>query len=334
MNMVFSLWPKESFVKPGVAAGTTTAAASNDETQNLGINAGKYDIRCTLEGKRSAWAPKWSVDSTSSEVQGVLYFELQFKQPSDLPLKYATVRINIGGQANAEPVPVVATYAPKYGIEGPAMSHTTSRNRNYNPQISVSAGPASVGVSGISGGSNVESVSERKWYFTTGTPSSSGGTKMTEVEFTWTRGWADDYDATNRIFKTALVFSRTCSQNLVLTVKAEAKPLSRWHRTGSPKEKTSDPIQPRHNTESDKFQELLNDLEQRIRAANGEMSAFGRYTAVDRIPILLMEEKKSLGLSRYNRRLRVQHKCLRLLRHSLIRVLTHRWGSHQQDRCH
>jgi hypothetical protein len=296
--LLFSLWPKESFVKTGVAAGTTSAAASNDQTQNLGSNAGKYDIRCTLEGKRSPWAPKWSIDTTSSEIQGALYFELQFKQPSDLPLAYATVRINIGGPANAEPVPLVDTYAPKYGIAGPPLSHTTGRSRNYNPQISVSAGPAGVGVSGISGESNVESVSERKWVFTTGTPSSLRGTKVTEVEFTWTRGWEDDYDATDRIFKTALVFSRTCSRNLVLAVKAEAKPLSRWHRTGPPKEKTSDPIQPRHNTDSGKFQDLLNDLEQRIRAANGEMSAFGKYTSVDRIPILLMKEKKSLSLGR------------------------------------
>ena len=283
LAMVFSLWPKESFVKTGLVTGTTSAPPSSDQAQNLGRNAGKYDIRCALEGKRSPWAPKWCIDTATSEVTGALFFSLQFQQPRDLPLQYAKVRINIGQPANAKPVPVVDTYAPKYGIVGPPLYHRREQIRNYDPQISASAGPAGVGISGISAGTNVQSVSHRKWMFTSGTPSSFDGTKTTEVEFTWTRGWDDDYDATNRVFKAALILSRASLCNLALTVKVEAKPLSRWHRTGLPKEKTSDPLQPRHNTESDKFQEELIYLEQKIREANKEMSALGKYTCADRV---------------------------------------------------
>jgi hypothetical protein len=105
-----------------VATTTTTAASepSNNAAQNLGSPlAGTIDIRCKLEGVRSAkWAPKWCILPSDSFLQGVLYFELQFIRPRDIPLEYAKVRIKLGQPANGDPIPIVDAYEPSNGISG------------------------------------------------------------------------------------------------------------------------------------------------------------------------------------------------------------------------
>lgn len=274
----FPLWSRKRLVAAATAAAAPTPVTSpNAETQILGNRVGKYDIRVTLEGKRSTWAPRWCIDSANPEVAGVLYFELQFQQPPTTPLGSATVVVSLGRKSlRNDPIPQVDTYAPKYGIEGPALSHTVRVDRRVDPAISLNAGLAGGGLSGLSRGRNVESTPEKKWMFTAGPPSCVG-TRMTDVEFTWTRGWDDDFNATNRTFKTALLLHRPSTNELRVSVEVTATPLCRSRRASPAQEKTSDPILPIHNLESHEYTALRQQLEHSIRMANVEMSSFGAW---------------------------------------------------------
>jgi hypothetical protein len=83
-----------------------------NDTQNLGSVIGSFDIRCTLEGMLSIepWRPRWRV--YDSQVEGVLYFELQFNRRGHAALGDAEVKMSFGEGVNDEPVPTVNRYEP------------------------------------------------------------------------------------------------------------------------------------------------------------------------------------------------------------------------------
>ncbi|KAK3626632.1 hypothetical protein LTR56_019698 [Elasticomyces elasticus] len=269
--MGFSLFPRQRY-----SVARPVKLPISDKQQTLGTLVGKCDIRCTLHGNRT----QWTIDKPGQnniEVRGLLYFTLQFKQAGDVPLQYGAVRVDVG-MSNVDPIPTVDTYAPQVPIQGPPVSRQGSDTTRTDPHISVDV----LGSGGELGGlllkeKSTEGVVESRWRFESGTPSCSTSTSVTQVEYTWTRNAQEDHTATDRHFKTAIVLSRTSPESLYLTVHVEAIPLRRNARifhVRTPAPKRSAPIGPsRGVVEAATFEGLLQDLEQRILAANDEHAA-------------------------------------------------------------
>ncbi|GAB1739837.1 hypothetical protein NU219Hw_g4772t1 [Hortaea werneckii] len=266
---------------PSITADTTKAGSSSGMTptanaQALGSVIGTFDIRCTLEGRRSKWAPKWCLEDG---LQGALYFELQFvsNRPHDALLETATVRIRFGPPENSEPVPCVFTHAPINGISGPPMTHTQEQYSTLNPQAGVNAAGFGVNLGGYERGKGMESMSTRSWEFTSGKPSraedsafpaAGSDTAVTDVDFTWIRGWDDDYDGLNRTFRAAVIINRDVVKDVAMTVFVEARAKHIWHQALAPREKRSRYLHPIHNTNPDAFEDLLQNLETTVEADN------------------------------------------------------------------
>ncbi|KAI6824976.1 hypothetical protein KC332_g6207 [Hortaea werneckii] len=257
-------------------AGHASDAISTANAQALGSVIGTFDIRCTLEGRRSKWGPKWCLED---DLQGALYFELQFasSRPHDVPLKTATVRIRFGPPDNSEPVPCVFTHAPINGISGPPMTHTQEQHSTLNPQVGINAAGLGLNFSGYERGKGMESVPARSWEFTSGKPSRvddpacsavDSDTSVTDVEFTWTRGWDDDYDGLNRTFRAAVIVNRDEIKDMAMTVLVEASAKHAWHQALAPKERKSRYLHPVNNTSQDAFEDLLHNLQTTVEADN------------------------------------------------------------------
>ncbi|KAK3628390.1 hypothetical protein LTR56_018658 [Elasticomyces elasticus] len=261
--MGFSLFSKQTYSTPGL-----TQIPISEKQQTLGTLVGKCDIRCTLHGDLIQWT---KAGKNNNEVRGLLYFTLQFKQAGDVPLQYGAVRVDVG-MSNAEPIPTVDTYAPQVPIQGPPVSRQGSETTRTDPHINLNM----LGGGGELGGlllkeKSSEGVVESRWKFESGTPSCSSTTSVTQVEYAWTRNAQDDHTATDRHFKTAIVVSRSSTENLHLTVHVEAVPLrhhARIFHTRSPAPKRSAPIGPSRLVEALAFESLVRNLEHRIMAAN------------------------------------------------------------------
>lgn len=274
---------------PRMTPQTTKAGLASDATptanaQALGSNIGTFDIRCTLEGRRSKWAPKWCLEDG---LQGALYFELQFvsNRPHDALLKTATVRIRFGPPENSEPVPCVFTHAPINGISGPPMTHTKEQHSTLNPQAGINAAGVGMNFSGYERGKGMESVPARSWEFTSGKPSRAddpvctgvdSDTTVTDVEFTWTRGWEDDYDGLNRTFRAAVIVNRDAVKDMAMTVLVEASAKHTWHQALPPKERKSRYLHPVNNTSPSAFEDLLETLQITVEADNNARLPRGR----------------------------------------------------------
>ncbi|KAI7081977.1 hypothetical protein KC356_g8745 [Hortaea werneckii] len=266
---------------PRMTPETTNASLASDATptanaQALGSIIGTFDIRCTLEGRRSKWAPIWCLED---DLQGALYFELQFvsNRPHDALLKTATVRIGFGSPNNGEPVPCVFTHAPINGISGPPMTHTQEQHSTLNPQAGINAAGFGLNFSGYERGKGIESVPARSWEFTSGKPSRvddpacpavDSDTTVTDVEFTWTRGWDDDYDGLNRTFRAAVIVNRDVVKDMAMTVLVEASAKHAWHQALAPKERKSRYLHPVNNTSPSDFEKLLHNLQTTVEADN------------------------------------------------------------------
>jgi hypothetical protein len=124
-------------------------------------------------------------------------------------LEYAKVRKKLGQQASGNPIPIVDAYEPSNGISGPPIAHSTAKHHNLNPQLGLTTPFGGGNASAGDWGGNEGSYPYRSWEFSSGTPSSgTHSTDVTDVEFTWTSGWEDNYDALNRKFRTAVVVMR------------------------------------------------------------------------------------------------------------------------------
>ncbi|KAI6857291.1 hypothetical protein KC343_g113 [Hortaea werneckii] len=256
--------------------GSASDAGPTTNAQALGSIVGTFDIRCTLEGRRSKWAPKWCLED---DLQGALYFELQFvsNRPHDALLKTATVRIRFGPPYNSDPVPSVFTHAPINGISGPPMTHTQEQHSTLNPQAGINAAGFGLNFSGYERGKGMESVPARSWEFTSGKPSriddpacpaADSDTTVTDVEFTWTRGWDDDYDGLNRTFRAAVIVNRDVVEDMAMTVLVEASAKHAWHQALVPKERKSRHLHPVNNTSQIAFEDLLHNLQTTVEADN------------------------------------------------------------------
>lgn len=272
---LFSVF-KRAFDCPSDTAASKTATA---EEQVLGSAIGYFDVRCTLEGRRSQWAPKWCLEGG---MRGALYFELQFysENPHDAPLETATVRIKFGPHVNSEPVPRVFTYAPIGEVSGPAMTHSHEKHREINPEIAVETAGGGGGFSGYQAGKSMESTSRRSWQLTSGKPSrADDDTTVSDVEFTWTRGFEDDYNGLNRKFRVAVVISRDVVEDMAMSVLVKAKAKRTLRLVSGPKEKKSRPLRPVHNSNLDGFENLLQNLEATVEAANHARLPQGKHVS-------------------------------------------------------
>ncbi|KAK5722000.1 hypothetical protein LTR17_014504 [Elasticomyces elasticus] len=268
--MGFSLFTRQKYAAP-----VTAQLPVSDKQQTLGMLVGKCDIRCTLHGNLT----QWTIDrpgQSNTEVRGLLYFTIQFKQAGDVPLQYGAVRVDVG-VSNADPIPTVDTYAPQVSIQGPPVIRQGSVTTRTDPHVSLDV----LGSGGELGGillkeKSTEGVVESRWRFESGTPSCSTSTSVTQVEYAWTRNAQHDLTATDRHFKTAIVLSRSSTESLHLTVHVEAIPLRRNARifhAKTPAPKRSAPIGPSRVVEAATFEGLVQDLEQRILAANDDHAA-------------------------------------------------------------
>lgn len=282
---------RKFFQFSGRLRGSTAAnTAPTAHEQVLGSVIGCFDIRCTLEGRRSQWEPKWCLDD---DLRGALYFQLQFasRKPHVALLETATVRIRFGSHVNSEPVPRVFTYAPINGISGPPMTHSHEKHSEIDPEIGVEAPGGGASLRGIQKRKGMESTSTRSWQFTSGKPSpADDNTTVTDVEFNWIRGWKDDFDGLNRKFRAAVVITRDdinrddinheAIKNLAMSVSVEARGKQPWYKPRTPKERRSRPLRTVDNTNTGAFEELLNNLQSRVEADNSARLQPGKLSLI------------------------------------------------------
>jgi hypothetical protein len=142
--------------------------------------------------------------NATAPLLGALYFDLEFQQPDEPLLRRASVRISVWQSTNVR----VDAHAPSSGIQGPVLAHKDARTSEVNLKIGGSGGGFGENLGIGSKGRTIESIPTKT--LKSGTPLSSSGTKLTEFELKWTRGWTDDFDGVNRRFKAALLLRGTC----------------------------------------------------------------------------------------------------------------------------
>ena len=163
------------------------------------------------------------------------------------------------------------------------MTHTTARHRNWNPQVGVTTPFGGGNASAGEWGGNEGSTPYRSWEFSSGSPSSATqSTDVTDVEFTWTAGFEDDFDAFNRKFRTAVIVMRDKPERIAMSVQVDVKTLTGW-AANSPKEKTSRWLEPKNNTNEVEFNKLRDNLETDVKNAIVEMTPMGQYSGTTRV---------------------------------------------------
>lgn len=87
------------------------------DDQSLGQKIGRIDIRCTLKADASHWTKSPDCLETA-EITGLLHFNIEYRAQASVPLRSASVQIDVGAGVNAEPVPTVKACAPLSAISG------------------------------------------------------------------------------------------------------------------------------------------------------------------------------------------------------------------------
>ena len=87
------------------------------DDQSLGQSIGRIDIRCTLKADASHWTKSPDCLETA-EITGLLHFNIEYRAQASVPLRSASVQIDVGAGVNAEPVPTVKACAPLSAISG------------------------------------------------------------------------------------------------------------------------------------------------------------------------------------------------------------------------
>jgi hypothetical protein len=195
------------------------------EDQSLGQRIGRIDIRCTLKADASHWTK--STDCLdSAEITGLLHFNIEFRADASVPLRSASVQIDVGEGVNKEPVPTIKAYAPLSAISGAQVRQHIVDTTRTDPHLAVTTPYGGVEGSAYSHEVNREFDTEDKWSFRAG--SDSGRDKdprVTRTHFTWHRtGRFEDYNGLDRSFDGAIILHRKKNEALTLRVKVEAEP--------------------------------------------------------------------------------------------------------------
>ena len=286
--------PPQNATTAKATPGTTLTATTNipaihltsnnaivyDRQQNLyGFKKGEFEIQCKLEGdSHPQWAPKWYLEN--NQVKGILSFELRLRWPRNIPYDFAKVRVHFGKPTNGAPEPFVEDHAPWKGIRGVPMAHLLYQSSTSDPNFGANAAGVGANISGIRGrGRSVQSTPQQHWQFASTYPT-IGGAYYQSVEFRWTHGWEDDYDARDRPFRGAVIVERDRCEQLAMVVEVEAKALKGWHKTLPTAKVPSEPrtVHPKNFQSADEFQKLKMNLNESIEKDNAEMGASSKYS--------------------------------------------------------
>jgi hypothetical protein len=106
------------------------------EDQSLGQRIGRVDIRCTLKANASHWTKSTNYLEIA-EITGLLHFNIEFRADASVPLRSASVQIDVGEGVNKEPVPTIKAYAPLSAISGAQVRQHIVDTTRTDPHLAV-----------------------------------------------------------------------------------------------------------------------------------------------------------------------------------------------------
>ena len=271
--MGFSLFP------PSALHEVRSKAPYHDD-QALGQQIGRIGIQCTLRAGASHWT-KTTPCGGSSEITGLLIFNIEYNDRGAVPLRSASVQIDVGSGINEEPVPVFKACAPLSAITGAPVKQHIMDNTTKDPQAEVTSSFGGLKGSGYSHEVSKEFDNEHRWYFKAGNCSDKRDPRVTRTTFTWMRTLLEDRTGSNRSYDGALVIHRETGKPLVLRVRVEAQPWKWHHRVKNSGSKTRDsgPIQPRFDSllKPEEFAQRQKGIQEQILMRNLDLAATGRF---------------------------------------------------------
>ena len=252
------------------------------EDQSLGQRIGRIDIRCTLKADASHWTK--STDCLdSAEITGLLHFNIDFRAHAGVPVRSASVEIDVSAGVNDEPVPTVKACAPLSAISGATLRQHIVDTTRTEPHLAITTPFGGVEGSVYSHGVNREFDTEDNWLFWAGSDSGrDNDPRVTRTRFTWRwNSRFEDYTSLDRSYDGAIILHRKKNEALTLRVKVEARPWFWHHRVNSSRSIPRDnhPIEPRVGSllEPEKFAQLQSSLQERVLARNLKLAATGKF---------------------------------------------------------
>lgn len=254
--------------------------APYQDDQSLGQQIGRVDIRCTLKADDSRWTESRDVQN-DVQITGLLHFNIEFNAQVGVPLRSASVQIDVGTGVNEEPVPTIKECAPKSAIKGPPMKQHIVDTMTTDPQVELTTP-----YGGVKGGGRMHQVSkefegEHIWYFKAGSPSHKDDSRVTGTCFTWTRTLLGDHASSDRSFDGAIVLHRKNDTHSALRVKVEVQPWLWHHRVNFARStpRNSRPIKPRAESflGPEAFAQLQKGIQGQILEQNVKLAGIGKF---------------------------------------------------------
>jgi hypothetical protein len=147
--------------------GNSDTPEVSHEQQGFGFPTGRFNIRCTFRADRSQWThsiPSDSKKNPTSPTQGLLYFNFVYEETADVPLKYASVQIDVKPFAKTERPPRFTLGAPEPAIEGNTQERFVQESGTAEAQPELTAEPVGGAKAGkLSRQKNTE-FKERNWW--------------------------------------------------------------------------------------------------------------------------------------------------------------------------
>jgi hypothetical protein len=271
--MGFSLFPSS-------ALHEVRAKAAYHDDQALGQQIGRIDIRCTLKAGASHWTKSASCMG-AADITGLLFFNIEYNDHGAVPLRSASVQIDVGAGINEEPIPIFKTCAPLSAITGSPVKQHIMDNKTKDPQAEVTSSFGSLKGSGYSHEVSKEFDNEHRWYFKAGNCSDKHDPRVTRTSFNWMRTLLEDRTGSNRSYDGALVLHREKDEPFILRVTVGAQPWKWYHRIRYSGSKTRDsgPIQPRPDSllKPEEFAKVQRSIQEQILARNMDLAATGVF---------------------------------------------------------
>jgi hypothetical protein len=168
--------------------------------RHLGAKVGSIRVGCALMSGESKWCPQ--NDQGETNLHGLLYFKLDFKQRGRARLMSAQVEIALKDTRDENIVAVISC-APSNALvpqDAPTQQVSDSAATQVSPRVDVNG----VGVEGLSHTkeSKVESSVKQDWAF------HSSKLDVNKSEFSWRRKSPEDESGLDRSYEGALVLRR------------------------------------------------------------------------------------------------------------------------------
>jgi hypothetical protein len=248
------------------------------DDQSLSQQIGRVDIRCKLISDAS----HWTKSTDAAEITGLLHFNIEYCAQANVPLRSASVQIDIGAGVNEEPVPTVKACAPLSAISGAQVRQHVVDTTRTDPHLAITTPYGGVEGSAHSHEVSREFDTQHRWSFMAGSDSSKDDDpRVTRTRFTWTRNMLEDCTGLNRSYDGAIILHRKKNEALTLRVKVEAQPWFWHHRVNFSRSapRNSHPIEPRAGSllEPEEFAQLQSSLQERVLARNLKLAAIGKF---------------------------------------------------------